>query len=231
MRIHFELNEKCLRGCIDEPQLIKKVVVFIHDLNEHYSIYDEFALACCDHHIALVRFDLRGHRYACKNLNEETLAQDILALKEFIKKRYSVSQIDMIGVGFGAWVAIKEGLKQKGWLNRLILISPTEYRLALNEMQQIKKERLIQPQEISELFKTVDQALKDKYYRFSSLFKKDKFYGSTLTCEQVQFVISYVRKLKFSHYPLADNTTKVVVMSGEKDGLIQIELIEGMLAR
>lgn len=231
MRIHFELNEKCLRGCVDEPTAVKKVVVFIHDLNEHYSIYDEFALACCDNQIALVRFDLRGHRYACKNLNEETLAQDIVALKEFVKKRYSVSQIDMIGVGFGAWVAIKEGLKQSAWINRLLLISPTEYRLDLQDMQQIKKESLTQPQQISELFRIVDQRLKEKEYRFSTVFKKDKHYGSSLTCEQAQFVVSYVRKLKFSNYPPSTNATKVSIMSGEKDGLIEVELIEGMLER
>lgn len=113
-----------------EPKTVVRTLVFVHDLYEHRMRYHSLVTFLTDLGVAVLTYDLRGYRNSLLNHregflgNRQDLYRDLEQMVNFMNQRFEGLDTLVMGVGFGALLAMNHLKRLPQSVDRLILVSP-----------------------------------------------------------------------------------------------------------
>ena len=119
-----------VQATLYEPKTIVSTLIFVHDLYEHRMRYEPLADFFNSLGVAVLTYDLRGYRNSLIGNQEgylgfrEDLYRDLKRMVQYMKARYEGVDTVVMGVGFGALLALNQFKAAPQECDRLILVSP-----------------------------------------------------------------------------------------------------------
>ncbi len=130
--LEFDTNQSFskVHATLYEPKTVVRTLVFVHDLYEHRMRYHPLLTFLTDVGVAVLTYDLRGYRNSLLDHREgflgsrQDLYSDLEQMVNFMNQRYDGLNTLVMGVGFGALLAMNHLKRLPQSVDRLVLVSP-----------------------------------------------------------------------------------------------------------
>jgi alpha-beta hydrolase superfamily lysophospholipase len=115
----------------DAPSAILQV---LHGLGEHSGRYSRFAGYCCEHGLAVVAHDHRGHGVACEpsmlghfadRQGWEKVVSDAVEVQRFAAQQWPAKPLALFGHSMGSFIAQSVVAREPGKVSALVLSAST----------------------------------------------------------------------------------------------------------